>query len=124
MNNRRSLISVWNLTDVLRIAADHPNAAGRTWLVSDGEDVSTPRLLQLIAKGMGRGLRLWPVPGILLKAGGYALGRYAEVTRLVESLQLDIGAAQRLLGFQPSVSLEEGIRRTAESYMRSRHAAT
>jgi nucleoside-diphosphate-sugar epimerase len=111
VNNRRSFIGLDNLVDLLIRCVDHPKAAGQTLLVSDGQDLSTPELLRMIANAMGRPARLFPVPVPLLRLAGRALGRLNEVDRLVGSLQVDSSATRELLGWTPPVSVEEGIKR-------------
>jgi nucleoside-diphosphate-sugar epimerase len=111
VNNRRSFIGLDNLVDLLIRCVDHPKAAGQTLLVSDGQDLSTPELLRMIAKAMGRPGRLFPVPVPVLRLAGRALGRLNEVDRLVGSLQVDSSATRKLLGWTPPVSVEEGIKR-------------
>ncbi len=90
---------------------DHPAAAGQTFLVSDGEDLSTPDLLRHMAAAMGRSARLFPVPVSLLRLAGSALGKRAEIDRLVGSLQIDSSHTRQVLGWAPPVSVQEGIRR-------------
>ena len=107
--NRRSLISVDNLVDFLIVAATHPNARGKIFLVSDGEDVSTTSLLQMLGTAAGRPARLLPVPAGLLAATLKALGRGADGDRLLGDLQVDISEA-RELGWRPPVSLADGLR--------------
>jgi nucleoside-diphosphate-sugar epimerase len=111
VNNRRSFIGLDNLADLLIRCVDHPRAAGQTLLASDGQDLSTPELLRMIAKAMGRSARLFPVPVSLLRLAGRVLGRLNEVDRLVGSLQVDSSATRELLGWTNPVSVEEGIKR-------------
>jgi nucleoside-diphosphate-sugar epimerase len=111
VNNRRSFIGLDNLVNLLIRCVDHPKAAGQTLLVSDGQDLSTPELLHMIANAMGRPARLFPVPVPLLRLVGRALGRLNEVDRLVGSLQVDSSATRELLGWTPPMSVEEGIKR-------------
>jgi nucleoside-diphosphate-sugar epimerase len=111
VNNLRSFIGLDNLVDLLIRCVDHPKAAGQTLLVSDGQDLSTPELLRLIANAMGRPARLFPVPASLLRLAGRTLGRLNEVDRLVGSLQVDSSATREVLGWTPPVSVEEGIKR-------------
>ena len=114
VHNQRSLIVLDNLVDLLIRCVDHPAAAGQTLLVSDGEDVSTPDMLRQMAAGLGRRARLLPVPVSLLRLVGRALGKQAEMDRLVGSLQIDSRHARELLDWTPPVSLAEGIRRMVE----------
>jgi len=111
VQNKRSLIGLDNLVDLLIRCVDHPAAAGETFLVSDGEDLSTPDLLRHMAAAMGRSPRLVPVPLPLLRLAGSALGKRAEIDRLVGSLQIDSCHTRQVLGWTPPVSVEEGIRR-------------
>jgi nucleoside-diphosphate-sugar epimerase len=111
VRNKRSLIGLDNLVDLLICCVDHPVAAGQTFLVSDGQDLSTPDLLRHMAAAMGRSARLFPVPVSLLRAAASALGKQAEIDRLVGSLQIDSSHTRQVLGWVPPVSVQEGIRR-------------
>lgn len=119
VDNRRSFIGIDNLVDFLIRCVDHPSVAGQTLLVSDGQDVSTPELLRVIANAMKRPARLFPVPPPLLRLIGQILGFLSEVERLVGSLEVDSSATRELLGWAPPVSLEEGIRRMVEGTTQS-----
>lgn len=119
VENKRSFIGLDNLVDLLTRCVDHPGAAGKTLLVSDGQDLSTPELLRMIANAMGQNARLFPVPVPLLRVVGRALGRLNEVDRLVGSLQVDSSATREVLGWSPPVSVEEGIRRMVMSVHQS-----
>ena len=114
VQNRRSLIGLDNLMDLLIRCVDHPEAAGQTFLVSDGEDLSTPDLIRHMAAAMNRSPRLFPVPISLLRLAGSALGKRAEIDRLVGSLQIDSSHTRRVLGWTPPVSVQEGIRRMVQ----------
>jgi nucleoside-diphosphate-sugar epimerase len=113
-NNRRSLVYVGNLVDALIACSAHPAAAGQTYLVSDGEDVSTEALLRTLAAGMGEPARLFPCPLALLKAVAMALGKRAQAERLVGSLQVDSGKIRRQLNWVPPYTLQQGLQATAE----------
>lgn len=112
--NRRSLVGVDNLVDFLLLCLEHPAAANQTFLVGDGEDLSTPELLHRLGTAMGRPARLWPVPPALLATGAALLGRRAAVERLCGNLQVDIAKAHALLGWTPPVGVDEGLRRTVQ----------
>jgi nucleoside-diphosphate-sugar epimerase len=114
VQNMRSLIGLDNLVDLLIRCVDHPEAAGQTFLVSDGEDLSTPDLIRYMAAAMNRSPRLFPVPVSLLRLAGSALGKRAEIDRLVGSLQIDSSHTRQVLGWTPPVSIEEGIRRMVQ----------
>ncbi|MCC5870738.1 MAG: SDR family oxidoreductase [Gammaproteobacteria bacterium] len=118
VSNRRSLVALDNLVDLLVKCIDHPAAPGHTFLVSDGEDISTKDLVRRQARAMGLPIRLVPVPVILLKVAGHLSGKSKEVQRLVGSLQVDIRHTQETLGWTPPVSVDEGLRRAVNSVNR------
>jgi nucleoside-diphosphate-sugar epimerase len=111
--NRRSLVGVDNLADLIALSMEHPAAASEAFLVSDGEDLSTPELVRRLATAAGRQARLIPVPVWGLRILAAALGRAAAVDRLTGSLTVDMSKARRLLGWEPPVALDEGLRRAA-----------
>ncbi len=115
VDNARSLVYVDNLVDALILCLDHPAAAGETFLISDGEDVSTPELVRRIAKALGHTARLLPIPRTLLRAGAALAGRSSEADRLLGSLVVDSSKIRRLLGWAPPYSVDQGLRLTAES---------
>jgi nucleoside-diphosphate-sugar epimerase len=121
-SNRRSLVAVDNLIDLLTVCIEHPAAAGRVFLVSDGEDLSTSALLRRLAAAMDTPARLFPVPGWMLRVGGRLVGLGDEVCRLSESLQADISETRALLGWRPPIDVDEGLRRVAGSDWRGRTA--
>ncbi|MEO6012491.1 MAG: NAD-dependent epimerase/dehydratase family protein, partial [Devosia sp.] len=100
--NKRSLLSLDNLTSAIAACLTHPAAAGRTFLLSDGEDLSTPELIEEMARAMGRSARLWPFPPALLKAAASIAGRSAVADRLLGSLRVDSGAIREALGWSPT----------------------
>ena len=116
VNNRRSLIYLGNLVDAIVTCIDHKDAAGKTFLVSDGEDISTPDLIRMIAKAMGKRPRLIPFPPSLLKAIGRFSGKSAEIERLSGSLCIDNSKIREVLGWKPPYTMEEGIRETVRWY--------
>jgi nucleoside-diphosphate-sugar epimerase len=111
INNKRSLVGIDNLVDLIIRCIDHPAAANQVFLAGDGEDLSTTELLRGVAEAMGRPARLIPVPAALLSLGATLLGKRAVAQRLLGSLQVDISKARDLLGWEPPVSVEEGLRR-------------
>jgi UDP-glucose 4-epimerase len=118
IDNRRSLVNVWNLCDLLMHLLVHPAAPGRTWLVSDAEDLSTPDLIRRIGRAMERPVSLFPVPTMLLGLMGSLTGRKAEIKRLCGSLAVDITQTCDELEWSPPVSVDEGLARTASWYLR------
>jgi nucleoside-diphosphate-sugar epimerase len=111
VNNRRSLVALDNLVDFIILCMTHPKAANQTFLVSDGNDLSTAELVRGLARAAGVSPRLLPVPVWALQAGAMLLGKEDEVQRLCGSLQVDISKARSLLGWRPPVVVEEGLRR-------------
>lgn len=116
--NRRSLVSVWNLSDLLATLVNHPDACGQTWMVSDGEDLSTPELVLRLAAALGRRPRLFRFPVVALRAAGVLTGRSAEIARLCGSLLVDSSPVHVELGWRAPIAVDEALRRTAEWYRR------
>lgn len=115
-NNRRSLVALDNLVDLIVTCLHHPAAANQTFLVSDGEDLSTAQLIKRMGAAMGHPARLFYVPPALLKLGATVLNKPGIYQRLCGSLQLDIAKTRQLLGWTPPVSVDEGLRRAAEGF--------
>jgi nucleoside-diphosphate-sugar epimerase len=116
--NRRSLIYVGNLVDAIGVAASHPRAVGKTYLVSDGAGVSTPELIRCAARALGRQPRLLPVPVGLMRAAARLVGRGQQVDRLLGSLEVDSSAIRDELGWSPRYSIQDGLAATAAWYHR------
>lgn len=112
-HNRRSLVALDNLVDLIVTCLAHPAAANQTFLVSDGEDLSTADLLRRLGLAMGRPVRLFPAPVGLLKLGATLLGKPEIYQRLCGSLQVDIGKTRQLLGWTPPLTVDDGLRRAA-----------
>jgi len=110
-------VSVWNLCDLLQHVLASTAAPGGTWMVSDGEDLSTPELIRSIAAAMDRRVRLVRVPAGVLQACGRLLGRGAELRRLCGSLVVDSSATRARLGWAPPLSTDECLRRTVLWYL-------
>ena len=111
INNKRSLIGIDNLTDVLSCCLDHPEAKGKTFLVSDGEDISTPKLVAYMASAMERSIRFFSIPVFLLKFFSCILGKKYEIKRLTDTLQVDIEYTIKTLDWVPKVNVYDGIKR-------------
>jgi len=118
VRNRRSLVYVGNLADALVRCADHPAAAGKTYLVSDGEDLSTPELIRRLAAALGKSARLFSVPPALLLLGGRMTGKEALINRLVGSLSVNDSEIRRELGWHPPFNTESALRETAEWFLK------
>lgn len=120
IDNQRSLVGLENLVDLLTVCMTHPAAAGQTFLVSDNEDVSTTELLRRVGIALGKPAKLLPVPPALLKAGAAVAGRPGIAQRLCDSLQLDITSTMQTLDWYPPVSMRDGLRQTAQTFLSSR----
>jgi nucleoside-diphosphate-sugar epimerase len=120
VSNRRSLIYIDNLVDALIACATHPAAAGQTYLVSDGEDVSTPELLRRLGDALGKPARLFPCPPALLSLAGKLTGRSAQIERLLGSLRVDSARIRRELDWHPPYTLQQGLQGTAEWHRANR----
>jgi len=116
IDNRRSLVALDNLLDLIITCMTHPAAANQTFLAGDGEDLSTTELLQRMAAALGKKARLIPVPVWLLSCAARVSGRQAIAQRLCGSLQVDIAKARTLLGWTPPLSVDEALRKTAQHY--------
>lgn len=122
IGNRRSLVGAANLADAIRFLLECPVAAGGTFLIRDGEDVSTPELLRRLGLALGRRPWLVPVPPALLGAGLRLVGRGAMMERLAGSLVVD-DAPLRALGWAPPQSLDQGLAAMAAAFLTSRHGS-
>jgi len=114
---RRSFVGLQNLCGLLEACIDHPAAAGRVLLAADGEDVTLPGLLDAIARGLGRPARLFKVPWLLVESFASMAGRREDLARLVGSLRVDASETRQVLGWQPHVRFDAGIREMAEWYL-------
>lgn len=120
IHNRRSLVALDNLVDLIVTCIDHPAAANQTFLVSDGEDLSTTELLSRMGVALGKPTRLLPVPSRLLEVGAAMLGKQALAQRLCGSLQVDISKTRELLNWTPPVTVDQALRKTAENFLQER----
>jgi nucleoside-diphosphate-sugar epimerase len=113
VKNRRSLIYRGNLVDALTRCVREERAAGQTYLVSDGEDLSTPELIRRLAKVLGLAPRLWALPLPMLHWMGRVVGKTAMMDRLLDSLQVDSSKVRRELEWDPPYSVDQGLAETA-----------
>lgn len=118
IHNRRGLVALDNLVDLIVTCVRHPQAAGQTFPVSDGQDPSTTELLQRMGRAMGRPTRLIPLPAVCLTLGASLLGKRDVAPRLCGSLQVDIGKTRRLLGWTPPLTLDQGLQKAAKGTVR------
>ncbi|MGV3710312.1 MAG: UDP-glucose 4-epimerase family protein [Gemmatimonas sp.] len=115
IDNRRSFVAVDNLVSLISCCLRHPQAAGETFLVSDGHDLSTAQLLRAMAAAANKPITLIPVPPLLLRAGLTLVGKGAMADRLLDSLTVNISNAQRKLGWVPPVGVDDALRRTLQN---------
>lgn len=120
IQNQRSLIYLGNLVDAIRLCLTHPKAAGETFLVSDGDDVSTPELVSRIAASLQRRPFLLPVPVSWMRWAGRVLGKQAAVDRLLGSLCVDITPLREELGWTPPYTMQAGLEVTAQWYRKTK----
>lgn len=117
VDNRRSLVAVDNLVDLIQTGIAHPAAANRIFLVSDGDDLSTPDLLRRTAAALGTRARLLPIPTSCLHFAAHCVGKSAAAQKLCGSLQVDIQKNRQLLGWQPPVAVDQALRAAAQRYL-------
>lgn len=120
IRNKRSLIAVDNLVDLIVTCIEHPLAANQIFLASDGEDLSTPELLKRTAAALGKRARLLPMPVWALNTAARSLGKSATVQKLCGSLQVDSDKTRERLGWLPPVGVDQALRATAEHYLETR----
>jgi nucleoside-diphosphate-sugar epimerase len=112
----RSFIALDNLIDLIIVCLTHPDAANETFLVSDGEDVSTTELLRRMGSAMGKPARLIPIPVSMLKLAASIIGKSDVAQRLCGSLQVDINKTRQVLGWTPPLTLDQGLKRAVENF--------
>lgn len=117
ISNKRSMVALGNLTDLILLCVNHPAAANQVFLVSDGNDISLPQLLRKMAAALGSPFRVFRFPVSFIWFGARLLRRKNIAQRLCSSLQLDISKAKRLLGWTPPISLDQGLLETAQWYL-------
>lgn len=112
INNLRSFVSIDNLIDLIQLCLTHPAASGQIFLVSDGEDISTNKLILKLAEALDVKCALIPLPLGLVRVAATLFGQRKYIQRLFGSLQVDIEKTRNVLGWSPPISLTEGLRRT------------
>ncbi|HDM8128343.1 TPA: SDR family oxidoreductase [Vibrio harveyi] len=122
-NNKRSLVSVDNLVDLIMTCIEHPKAANQVFLVSDEHDVSTSEMVHLMSHALSKPTWQFPVPVWCYKLAGKALNKSDFVDRLTSSLQVDISHTKETLGWVPPQSLQEGFKQTAEAFLQSKKSS-
>jgi nucleoside-diphosphate-sugar epimerase len=120
IHNRRSLIAVGNLADLIARCVHHQAAANRLFLASDDHDLSTTQMLREIGRALGKPARLVPVPASWLRAAASMAGRREVARRLCDSLQVDISETRNTIAWQPPLSVAQAFDATAAAYLRER----
>lgn len=121
VDNRRSLVGVSNLADLLRVTIEHVGAPGHAWLVRDSLDVSTPDLVRAIAGALGVRPRLMGIPPRALALGGRVLGRAAMMERLLGSLTVDDRLTRERLGWAPVRDMSVELGETVAQWRKMEH---
>ena len=117
VHNSRSLVGIDNLVSFIKLCITHPEAANEVFVVSDDDDISISMLLEHLGCYLNRPTRLVPVPPSLLVFFAMILGKRKMSKQLLENLQVDVSKAKKLLGWAPPVSLQAGLKKTAEWYL-------
>lgn len=117
IHNRRSMVSLDNLVDLLITCADHPAAAGQTFMVSDDDDVSISELLRMMSSAMGKRSLLLPVPAGLIAGAAALLGKSAMASRLLGSLQVDITHTKSTLDWAPVATMQASLNKTVAHFL-------
>jgi len=120
INNLRSFIGLDSLVDLIICCIDHPTAEGKTFAISDGEDVSIPDLIKKLSKFMNKSPRLFPVPKLIIQLIGSLLGKSSEIKKLFEDKRIDNSYVHETLGWYPKLSLDESLEKTVHWYLKSR----
>lgn len=116
INNRRSLVFIDNLIDLILLCTHHPKAANRIFLVSDGEDLSIGQILQKLAVAMNKKTPIFACPQFILELAASVVGKKEFFQRLCGSLQVDISDTRQLLGWSPPIGIDEAFAITARYY--------
>lgn len=109
---KRDMVGVDNLSDILATCLEHPAVGGQTYVVCDGEPISTCELVQLIGRFMGRNPLLLPVPRFLIAAVAGLIGRREDVTRVFDPLRIDDRRFRQHTGWSPLSPLTQGLEQT------------
>ena len=121
IQNKRSLLGLDNLLDFIGTCIEHSAAANEVFLVSDGVDLSTPGLLHCVGDALGKPVRLFSVPQKLLEISLQIMQKRNLSQRLLGSLQINLNKANKMLGWIPPYHIEEGLKKTAQEFLRSKH---
>lgn len=121
IKNKRTLVALDNLVDLIMNCCEHPDAAGHIFLAGDDESVSTAELIAKIAGAFGQRSPAFSLSPILMAWATRLLGKQAVWHRLSESLQVDTSEAKKVMGWQPVTSMDEELKRIASSMNGNHH---
>ena len=121
--NRRSLLYVGNLVDAMLVALEHPDAANKLYLLSDGQDVSTSQLVERMAQALNKTPRLFSLPQGMLRLAASVLGKSSAVDRLYGSLYLDSAKIRQELSWTPPFSMQQGLAETAQWFLKAQDSS-
>ncbi|WP_445946125.1 UDP-glucose 4-epimerase family protein [Shewanella sp.] len=119
-HNRRSMVSVDNLVDLLITCIDHPNAGNQVFLVSDDHDLSTAELISKLSKACGKSGFMLPIPIIFFQLIARLIGKQKFIDRLTGSLRVDINKTKELLNWTPSQSVDVGFKIAADAFLKGK----
>jgi nucleoside-diphosphate-sugar epimerase len=122
IQNKRSFVSLDNLVDLISTTVQSPNAAGNTFLVSDGHDLSTPELVRSLASALDQSPKLFPFPSALLKLAATASGKRGAYDRLCGSLTVDIALTKQKLSWTPPFTVQDSMQRTVDAFIQSKES--
>lgn len=120
VRNQRSMIALENLVDFIALCVTHPAAANELFVISDGQSVSTPQIIQYLAQGMNKPSRLFPMRPSFLRAGARLIGKSGMYSQLCDSLVVDSSKAQQLLGWRPVVSTDDALKKAGYDFLNNR----
>ena len=122
IHNKRSFVAIDNLIDCIETTLQTPNAGGQTFLVSDGQDLSTPELIRAIASSLHKSPMLIPIPTALLKLAATTAGKRSAYDRLCGSLTVDIALTKQKLSWTPPFTVQDSLQRTVDAFIQSKEA--
>lgn len=114
INNQKSFLYVGNLVNIIIKCLNHPNAKNQTFIISDGEDLSTPELIRRIGKAMNKSPLLLPCPPQLLKLSTKIIGKADIGDRLLGSLKVDSNKIRQTLDWKSPYTVDQGLQATAD----------
>ncbi|MCB1157953.1 MAG: NAD-dependent epimerase/dehydratase family protein [Leptospiraceae bacterium] len=109
LKNKRSFIFLGNLLSAIHTCLENKESFGKTYLLSDGQDLSTSELLHLLSESLNKNLVLFPMPLSILKTLFKVIGKSEEYEKISSPYCLDISKIQKDLGWKAPFSIQEGL---------------